>query len=71
MAAEFGLFSDEGLIEGGFTTALDALHTMRQVYSPEDELHVAECCPDHPEHERASCEECNAEEDEPEEEDED
>lgn len=59
----FGIFSDEGLLEGDFATAADAHEVAISGYS-EDATHVAECCPDHPEHERETCEPCESEGDE-------
>lgn len=57
---EFGIFSDEGLLEGQFWSREVAEETLRTTY-PEDDAHVAECCREHPEQERETCEECNAE----------
>lgn len=58
---EYGLFDDEGLIEGQFCSreAAHAAIADRYPYSYEEELIVAEVCP---EGQRAdTCEECNVE----------
>jgi hypothetical protein len=62
MATEYGIFNNEGKIEGDFYSFESAVKAMAERYPEGDEVYVAECCPDHPEHERASCEECNADE---------
>jgi hypothetical protein len=54
----FGIFSDEGIVEDGFSTLASAEAAIRERYSPEDELHAGEICHDHPEHEGATCEGC-------------
>lgn len=69
MSTEWGIFTDEGKAEGDFydrdaaQTRLDAM-----MADPEDcadceseHTHVGECCEEHPENERETCEECNAE----------
>jgi len=58
---EYGLFGDEGLVESGFFSAQEAETALTAGYVAEDQLHVAEVCPDHPEEEDRSCRECNAE----------
>ncbi len=63
MATEYGIFTDDGLIEGGFYSEKSAQKALDLDYA-EDEAHVAEICHDHPEHEADTCEECNAEVDE-------
>ncbi|MDE2101312.1 MAG: hypothetical protein KGL39_28960 [Patescibacteria group bacterium] len=68
--AEYGLFSDEGLVEGDFPTVEEARQVMATFYSPEDNLRVAEVCPDHREEERDGCEKCEEDESEEEEEEE-
>ena len=62
MTTEFGIFAEDGLLEGGFFSAEDAQKVLDGCYSPDDEAHVGACCHDHPQHEAATCEECNAEE---------
>lgn len=57
--AEWGLFSEEGLIEGDFLTREDALLARRERYTPDDELEVYEVCPHHPEQSSHDCEDCN------------
>jgi hypothetical protein len=59
VSVEFGIFTDEGIIEGGFYDRAKAEIVMERDYSEED-AHVAECCHDHPENEREYCEECEA-----------
>lgn len=59
---EFGLFSDEGIIEGGFSSKEEAEEAIKKRYSEEDELKIFECCPEHPDFSRICCEECDAEE---------
>jgi hypothetical protein len=54
----FGLFNDEGLVEGEFETHEEATNALNR-YSEEDDLHVSEICPDHPGQERDNCELCN------------
>lgn len=61
--SEFGIFSDDGLLEGGFYSEEHAERIRERDYD-EDDAHVAECCHDHPEHERATCECCDVD-DEP------
>lgn len=58
---EYGLFSDEGLVEDGFYD-VEVAKAALATYDPDDDLHVAEICPEHHEHERDYCEECNADE---------
>lgn len=54
---EYGIFSDEGLIEGGFYSRAAAAAALAARYQPDDG-DVRRCCRDHPEHEADSCEEC-------------
>ncbi len=61
-SGEHGLFNDEGLVEGGFASAGEATAALLERYVAADELRVAPCCSEHPEHEAESCEECNREE---------
>lgn len=65
MSTEYGIFSDEGLLEGGFITVEAAQKVATTTYA-EDGVHVAEVCPEHEEQEREHCEECSADEPEPE-----
>lgn len=58
----FGLFNDEGCVEGDYSEA-EAVARLAK-YESEDPDHgmwVAEQCPDHPEHEKDSCELCEEE----------
>lgn len=54
----FGLFSDEGLVEGDFVTERDALDAIAERYDSEDELEVFELCNDHEDQPAHCCEEC-------------
>ncbi len=56
---EFGLFTDDGCIEGGFYSISDALAGCKKY--PGEVIEVLECCPEHPDQSREFCEECNAE----------
>ena len=56
----YGLFSDEGLVDSDFWTFEEAQKALLERYSEEDELEILEVCPDHPEQPREGCEECNA-----------
>lgn len=62
MSTEFGLFNDEGCVANQFYSRHEAEAFMLTEYEEDDELHVAEICPEHEEQERDTCEECNAEE---------
>lgn len=59
---EYGIFNDEGLIEDGFFSYEEASF-VADGYDKDENAHVLEICPDHPEHANSSCEECNAEDD--------
>lgn len=66
MSTEYGIFTDEGKIEGDFYSAEEAERVLCARYGEETDGHVGACCHDHPEQEAANCELCNAEEeDEP------
>lgn len=54
----YGIFSDEGCIEDGFADFSEAESRRIRCYL-DDDCHVGEVCPDHPEHERHTCEACN------------
>ena len=54
---EWGIFSDEGLIEGEFYSKEDAEQAALK-YDKEDEIYVSEICPYHRDNERNSCEKC-------------
>jgi len=58
----FGLFSDEGLVEGDFMTEQDAYDAIADRYDEEDELEVLEVCHDHEDQPSHCCEECYSEE---------
>lgn len=55
---EYGLFNDEGLVEGQFYSKEAAGSAIKDRYSDEDELEIYEVCPDHAEQPRYACEEC-------------
>lgn len=57
----FGIFSDEGQVEGDFNTEREAEDTLATHYDNEDGLYVAPCCHDHPEFEEDNCEACDEE----------
>lgn len=61
---EFGIFAEDGQLERGFYSLAEAEKALAERYSPEDEAHAGECCHDHPEHEAATCELCDDEEEE-------
>ena len=57
---EYGIFNDEGLLEGDFYSEASAT-AMMNCYYADDDAHVSAICPDHQGHEKDFCEECNAE----------
>lgn len=58
---EYGIFNDEGLLEGGFYDPQQARYRMLTAYA-EEGAHVAPVCPDHPDSgEQGSCEHCDGE----------
>jgi hypothetical protein len=61
----YGVFNDEGLIEGPGLSKAEAEADAAK-YRAEGDLHakVAEICDDHEEHEAATCEECQLQTDE-------
>lgn len=61
MTTEYGIFSDEGFLEGDFYTKEAAEKCAADRYS-EDDVHVAECCEQHREEEKEGCEKCEEEE---------
>jgi hypothetical protein len=62
MSTEYGLFSDEGIVEGGFYSVAEAQAAIAERYDADDGLEVEEVCPEHPDHPRCGCEKCDAEE---------
>ena len=60
---EYGIFNDEGMIEGDFYSKEEAEAAVAARYTADDEVHVARCCPEHSEQERENCEDCAAGED--------
>lgn len=54
---EWGIFNDEGMLEGGFVSQVEAQLVLERDYA-EDDAHVAEECRDHAEHEAETCEPC-------------
>jgi len=57
---EFGIFNDEGKIEGGMFSRAEAEARLVAMGEEAEGCHVGECCHDHAEHEREGCEECPA-----------
>jgi hypothetical protein len=62
---EYGVFSDEGMIEGGFFFMEPALARAASMNKDEDEsvYYASEICPDHEEQPRHNCETCNYQDD--------
>lgn len=60
---EYGIFCDEGLLEGGFFGIDSAERALAERYESADEAWVARICPDHAEQEQEHCELCGAEDD--------
>jgi hypothetical protein len=58
-SGEWGIFQDDGMIDGGFMSRAAAQRALDLDYA-EDDAHVAEICSEHPEHEAESCELCIA-----------
>ncbi len=58
---EYGLFSDEGLVEGGFYSSEEADAAIEDRYSLEDELDVAPICASHRDYRKSHCEKCDSE----------
>ena len=64
---EYGIFNDEGCLESDFYSREAAEHALLK-YAPDDpHAYVEEVCEEHRDQPRFGCEECNAEEEEPEE----
>ncbi len=59
---EFGVFNDEGMIDGGFLTLAEAEKRIQDEY-PEDDCEALEMCEQHHGEPNISCEECLTEED--------
>jgi hypothetical protein len=62
---EFGVFNDEGMVQGDFATRESAERAMAEhpdfAGAEPGEFWVAEVCHDHEGHEHANCEECASE----------
>lgn len=58
---EYGIFNDEGLVEGGFFERSEAEKRL-SAYSPDDGCEVHEICLDHEGQPRHGCAECDGEE---------
>lgn len=58
MCIEYGIFADEGLLEGGFYSEIEAQDAVRERYTADDDVTVLECCRDHPDEARAFCARC-------------
>lgn len=61
---EFGIFNEEGCIEGGMFSRREAEARLVAMGEEAEGCHVAECCGEHPEREREFCEKCGVEESE-------
>lgn len=59
--AQFGIFNDEGMIDGPYDSRVEAQEAARDHHAEED-YRVLELCPDHEGEPNASCEPCLAEE---------
>ena len=55
---EYGIFNDEGLIEGGFRSERAAKIVVTQYHRRGEICVVKVVCPDHEEHANESCEPC-------------
>jgi len=62
MSDEFGIFNDEGCVEGGFYSRDEAEAARTVRYAEDDDCHVSRCCPEHPEEEAETCENCMGDE---------
>lgn len=58
---EYGVFNDEGLLEGGFWSEWSALQSLLNDYSEEENAAVHLVCPEHPDQIEDECEECEHE----------
>lgn len=56
---EFGIFNDEGLVEGEFYSEDDAREAIAAHYSEDEWAKVEEVCPEHREQPALGCEECD------------
>ena len=54
---EWGVFSDEGMIDGPFYSETEALE-VAATYPPEERVKVGLICPDHEGQPSYACEEC-------------
>ena len=55
---EFGLFSKNGCVEGGFHSRVEAEKALKLFHTPEEGLEVLRCCPDHSDYALGKCERC-------------
>ena len=60
---EYGIFNEEGLIEGGFYDKEAALQYVSDICIDEPSAYVEEICVDHPEQPAGSCQDCLEDED--------
>jgi hypothetical protein len=58
--SEFGIFNDEGKVEGDFCSMAEAQAPIDADPETYEGCYAAECCHDHPEYEKDNCEDCNA-----------
>ena len=56
---EYGIFTDEGLIEGGFWSRSDAEDALVEHQHLDDEVWVAPLCPEHEGEPAGYCEQCD------------
>ena len=66
MATEYGIFNGEELVEGQFYSRAIAQTVAAERLADDYEgetLEIHEVCPDHPEHGKDWCQECNADPD--------
>lgn len=56
---EYGIFNNEGMVEGQFYSLAEANKALHTYYDlDDDELFVSEICSEHEEQEKDNCEEC-------------
>jgi hypothetical protein len=60
-SSEWGLFNDEGLVEQDFWSAAEAAEALIARYDAEDDLRVAEVCPQCRGGQAEGCENCGDE----------
>ena len=58
---EYGIFTDEGMIDGPFYSEHEAGQILITYLNSGEMAVVKEICPEHQEQEKNTCEECNSE----------